>query len=325
MSKKNWLLSIVLLGIGLSWGMQLWSVSVPISNGFRFLSKSTVSTPVSTPSVVSPSVSVLPTPEIQHQTYSLPQSVVHTLLIPSQQPFQVVPAIADELNTLEQFAQTHGAIAVINGGFFDPANQLSTSYVVLNGQVVADPRRNERLVNNPNLSPYLEQIFNRSEFRRYQCGQIHHYAIARHADPTPADCTLVDALGAGPRLLPELTAQQEGFWDSANGQVVRDSLGRDRANARTAIGLTATGDVMWVMAAQRSDAPGASGLSLADLAEFMTTIGVTDAVNLDGGSSSSLYYDGTTIYGKVDDTGAIVRRPVKSVMMAMQNLSYQTD
>jgi hypothetical protein len=309
--KKIWLLGIALLGVGLTLGIQFWSGSAPIPNVSRFLSKSTVSTP----SVVSPSPSPLPTPQIQYQTYSLEQSVVHAVLIPSQHLFQVVPAIANTLSTLEQFAQTHRAIAVMNGGFFDPVNQLSTSYVVLQRQVVADPRHNERLVNNPNLSPYLEQIFNRSEFRRYQCGQTSQYAIARHADPAPSGCELVDALGGGPRLLPELTAQQEAFWDTANGQVIRDPLGLDRRNARTAIGLTAAGDIVWVMVAQRPNAPGSSGMSLPELADFMTTLGVTDALNLDGGSSSSLYYGGTTIYGKVDDTGAIVRRPVKSVLI----------
>jgi Phosphodiester glycosidase len=312
--KKIWLLGIALLGVGLSLGMQMWSISVPIPTVSQLLSNP--NRPV--PTVASPTPSTLPTPEIQYQTHSLPHSVVHTLLIPAQHPFQVIPAIADGLDTLEQFAQNHGAIAVINGGFFDPANQLSTSYVIVQGQLVADPRDNERLVTNPNLSPYLEQIFNRSEFRRYQCGQSSQYAIARHADLPPPGCELVDALGGGPRLLPALTAQQEAFWDTANGQVTRDPLGRDRPNARTAVGLTVSGDVVLVMVAQQPEAPATSGMSLVELANFMTTLGVTDALNLDGGSSSSFYYKGTTIYGKVDDTGASVRRSVKSVLMIVR-------
>jgi Phosphodiester glycosidase len=312
--KKIWLLGIALLAVGLSLGMQMWSISVPIPTVSQLLPNA--NSPV--PTVASPTPSTLPTPEIQYQTYSLPHSVVHTLLIPAQHPFQVIPAIAEGLDALEQFAQSHGAIAVINGGFFDPANELSTSYVMVQGQLVADPRDNARLMDNPNLSPYLEKILNRSEFRRYHCGQRHLYAIARHADPVPAGCTAVDALGGGPRLLPELTAQQEGFWDIANGQVTRDPLGRDRPNARTAVGLTASGDVVWVMVAQQPEAPATSGMSLVELANFMATLGVTDAVNLDGGSSSALYYDGTTMYGKVDDTGASVRRRVKSVLMIVR-------
>jgi exopolysaccharide biosynthesis protein len=42
---------------------------------------------------------------------------------------------------------------------------------------------------------------------------------------------------------------------------------------------------------------------LTALADFMKTLGVEKAMNLDGGSSSSFYYDGKTFYGKVDDAG----------------------
>uniref|UniRef100_A0ACD5GYR9 Uncharacterized protein n=1 Tax=Desertifilum tharense IPPAS B-1220 TaxID=1781255 RepID=A0ACD5GYR9_9CYAN len=44
-----------------------------------------------------------------------------------------------------------------------------------------------------------------------------------------------------------MTLQEEGFLETENGQIVRDPLGIDRANARTAIGLTPNGDILWVM------------------------------------------------------------------------------
>ena len=69
------------------------------------------------------------------------------------------------------------------------------------------------------------------------------------------------------------------------------------------------------MAAQRPDAPSQSGVSLSELAEFMGTLGVDEALNLDGGSSSSLYYQGRTYYGRVDTEGSPIERPVKSVLL----------
>jgi exopolysaccharide biosynthesis protein len=38
-------------------------------------------------------------------------------------------------------------------------------------------------------------------------------------------------------------------------------------------------------------------------------------MNLDGGSSSSFYYEGKTFYGKVDNEGNPLRRPVLSVLL----------
>ncbi|WP_421657247.1 phosphodiester glycosidase family protein [Leptothermofonsia sp. ETS-13] len=213
---------------------------------------------------------------------------------------------------MDVFARQYGAIAAINGGFFDPVNQKSTSYITRQGKLVADPHHNERLIKSPDLAPYLEKILNRSEFRRYRCGSGFRYAIARHRDPSPPDCQLIDALGGGPRLLPENTAEQEGFIASANGTLIRDAIGSHQLNARSAIGITDRGDILLVMAAQK---PGGTGVSLPDLAAFMKTLGVTQAMNLDGGTSSALYFQNKTLYGKLSEPGNPTRRPVKSVLL----------
>jgi hypothetical protein len=270
---------------------------------------------------VTPSA-VLPPPEkdIRYDSHTLGHSVVHTLLIPVGSRFSVTPALSQQLSTLDSFAQKQQAVAAINGGFFDPANQKSTSIVVQQGQLVADPSKNDRLMNNPKLMPYLAKILNRTEFRRYFCGQTVRYDITLHEEPTPTDCRLVDALGGGPRLLPELTSLQEGFLDFSNGEVIRDPLNISQPNARSAVGITRDGSVLLVMVAQKSEAPTSSGMSLQALAAFMKAKGVEKAMNLDGGSSSCLYYRGNTLYGKVGEKGNLVKRPVKSVLLIQENL-----
>jgi hypothetical protein len=181
----------------------------------------------------------------------------------------------------------------------------------LNGKQVADPTQNERLMNNPDLTPYLDKILNRSEFRQYQCGDRRQYDIALHRAAIPTGCELVNALGGGPRLLPAITTQEEGFVAYA---IIRDALGSRQPNARTAIGITRDRSILWVMVAQKPNAA-ASGMTLQALADFMKTLNVEQAMNLDGGSSSSLYYDGKSVYGKVDEAGKPVIRPVKSVFL----------
>lgn len=261
------------------------------------------------------STSASPQPTLQYQIHTLPNSIVHTLVIPAQSAFTLTAAIGPQTATVPEFARQTGAIAVLNAGFFDPVNQQSTSYVVLQARMVADPKQNDRLMQNPNLAPYLDKILDRTEFRKYQCEATLRYDIALHSQPVPDGCHLVDAVGAGPRLLPQNTAIAEGFVDEANG---RDALGSTQPNARTAIGLTATGDVVWVMAAQKPDAAGASGLTFQELASFMQSLGIEQAMNLDGGSSSSLYYQGKAVYGKLDEAGNPVKRPVKSVLLISQ-------
>ncbi|MDF5706778.1 MAG: phosphodiester glycosidase family protein [Nostoc sp. S4] len=267
-----------------------------------------------TPSI--PSVVSSPPKTIRYFERTLPQSIAYILLIPANSRFLVTPALSQKVATVEEFAQKYRAVAILNAGFFDPANQKSTSYVVLQGKLVADPEQNERLVNNPNLKPYLSQIFNRTEFRRYSCGQTISYSIALHSQSPPAGCQLVDAIGAGPRLLPKLTSVQEGFIDNANK---RDALGSNQLNARTAVGITRDGSVILVMVSQKPSVPANSGISLPALADLMKTLGADKAMNLDGGSSSSLYYNGKSFYGKVDLEGNPIKRPVKSVLLVRES------
>lgn len=303
---KTWQLGVLLIVLaGTLGGLLFWTAR-----------DSSPSVPAWT---VSPA-SVQPVQErnLQYEVHTFPKSTVYTLRIPAHSRFRVVPALAETVDTLENFAHRYGAIAVINGGFFDPTNQKSTSYVTLQGKQVADPRDNERLVNNPDLAPYLSQIFDRSEWRRYQCERF-RYAIARHSDPTPGNCQLQEALGAGPQLLPKTTAVQEGFLAQANGEVIRDALGSRQANARSAVGITPDGDVVWVMVAQKTNEPASSGMSLSELADFMKTLGMEQAMNLDGGSSSSLYYQGKTAYGKVNEAGDRVQRSIKSVLLVVKD------
>ncbi len=261
----------------------------------------------------------VPQPQItlEFKTATLPHSTVYTLTIPPESNYVVKSAIAEIVDSLETFAQQHQAIAVINGGFFDPVNQKSTSHVSVERQQAADPNTNERLTQNPDLSPYLDQIRDRSEWRRYLCGTKQVYEIVAHPTPIPTNCELIDVLGAGPQLLPTFTAEAEAFLKIENGMVTRDPIGLNQRNARSAVGLKSDGSLVLVMAAQQSDQPNDSGMSIAELIAYLQTLNVTQALNLDGGSSSALYYQGKTQYGRVDETGQPVERPVKSVLIVV--------
>ena len=256
---------------------------------------------------------------LKYDSYTTEKSIVHTLLVPTLSRFSVKITLSKNLSALESFANKDQGIAVINGGFFDPQNGKSTSYIVVQGQMVADPSQNERLMNNPALKPYLQKILNRTEFRRYLCGEKVSYDIVLHKEQIPSGCKLEDALGGGPSLLPKLTLVEEGFFDFCNGEVIRDPLGSNQPNARSAVGITGDGSILLVMVAQKSDSPTNSGMSVQELAEFMKNLGVEKAMNLDGGSSASFYYKGESFYGKMNDQGSLVKRPVLSVLLIQEN------
>ena len=257
---------------------------------------------------------------ISYDVLELSHSLVHVIRIPATAPVTIQPLVALEgLQKVEALAQQQGAIAAINGGFFDPNNQQTTSHVTIAGEAVLNPEQNLSLMENSSISSYLPAILNRSEFRRYQCataaGLETRYSIAPHAQLAPMNCQLVDALGAGPALVPQFRGNAEAFLDPDTG---RDALGASRPNARSGIGITVDGTVVMVMVAQRPQQHQASsqpsGISLFELAEIMTDLGIEQGINLDGGSSSSLYYDGTTHYGRIDAEGNKIQRSVKSIL-----------
>ncbi|MEA5447684.1 phosphodiester glycosidase family protein [Leptolyngbya sp. CCNP1308] len=250
-----------------------------------------------------------------YETVRLPSAIAHVMTIPDPVRYPVQVAVVNDLARVDQIVsqvcEGEGcAAAAINAGFFDPNNGLTTSYVMQDGALVADPNQNDRLIGNPDLTSYMDRILNRSEFRRYDCGGTPSYDITFHQEPVPAGCALVDAVGAGPQLLPQDTSVEEGFIDRT---VARDALGSQSPNARSAVGLKADGSVVLVMVAE---VPGVSpsGMTMAEVAGLMGDRGVTQALNLDGGSSSTLMYDGTTHYGRLNSAGDLVQRPVKSIL-----------
>lgn len=258
-------------------------------------------------------------PQIDYEIIEGSQSTIHAIVIPHNSNYSVIPAVSSELKPIEHFASEHQAVAAINGGYFDPKNEKTTSYITQQGKLVADPRTNERLIDNPDLKPYLGKILNRTEFRRYLCGETTRYDITFHDAPIPSECQLLDALGGGPSLLPKDTSVEEGFVAYNNGEIIRDAIGSQGLNARSAVGITSNGDIVLAMVAQKPESPSNSGISLPELAKFLSTLNVEKAMNLDGGSSSSLYYQEQTVYGKVDAEGNQIQRPIKSVLLVSEN------
>jgi exopolysaccharide biosynthesis protein len=93
-------------------------------------------------------------------------------------------------------------------------------------------------------------------------------------------------LGGGPVLVQNsrvvLDAKAEGFSDA----YVRQTA------IRSAIGRTAAGNLLIVAVHNRA---GGAGPNFAELAQILQQMGAVEALNLDGGSSTSLYLGGSLL------------------------------
>jgi hypothetical protein len=96
-----------------------------------------------------------------------------------------------------------------------------------------------------------------------------------------------NVVGGGPNLISNgetrITAEEEGFGASF----------ASTRHPRTAVGRTKDGDIWWVVVDGRSKH--SVGASLPELADIMRSLGCIDAINLDGGGSSSLVLGGAPV------------------------------
>lgn len=98
---------------------------------------------------------------------------------------------------------------------------------------------------------------------------------------------VVDAIAAGPRLIADgtvdITADEEVFFGSSIPDV----------HPRTAAGVTEDGDVLLLVVDGRQ--PASRGVDLNELASILLRLGAVEALNLDGGGSSTFWAGGEVL------------------------------
>lgn len=181
--------------------------------------------------------------------------------------------------TLESLAESVNAVAAINGGIYNSTNNSGGrpyGIIVSNGQIQH---------NQPSEWPGLVLIGFDND---------HILQIIDVNGMTPAQA---EAMIKEKGIRDAVTFQEES--SDANNHFVqliingtaRSMNGKGSGlNPRTAIGQCADGSVLLVVTDGRGKS-GHLGASAADLIEIMTQFGAVNAANLDGGSSSCMYYE----------------------------------
>ncbi|MHB1050422.1 MAG: phosphodiester glycosidase family protein [Bacteroidota bacterium] len=208
------------------------------------------------------------------------------------------PYYSSSIKSIVPFAQSVGAIAAINGGFF--GGSASYSAVVYPDSVV---QKNIGGVTRPaGAYTMTRSLFSMNIMRKYAVDWIYHFGnatkdIYRFAIPTPNTQTtpapapvssngksfdsILVGIGGAPTLVKNgqvhVTYDEEVMFGSG--------VGLDNGDPRTAVGYTADDHVIMLVA----DGRGTSvGVSLPELAQIMIDLGCVEAMNLDGGGSTQM-------------------------------------
>lgn len=182
-----------------------------------------------------------------------------------------------------EIAENVGAILAVNGDYYGAQED---GYVIRNGVLYR---------NTANSGQVDLVIYNDGGF-----------AIINEKDVT-AEELLADGaqqvLSFGPALI------EDGTVVVSEG----DEVGKAKtSNPRTAVGVVDDLHYLFVVSDGRTDA--SAGLSLLQLAEFMKELGVTTAYNLDGGGSSTMYFNGQVINNPTANGRSIVERSVSDIV-----------
>lgn len=181
-------------------------------------------------------------------------------------------------------AQSVNAVLAVNGDYYGARD---AGYVIRNGQLLRSD----------------SQDANQEDLVIYQDGS---FEIIREGDITAHELLnkgAVQVLSFGPALI-------------ENSQVAVDSadeVGKAMAsNPRTAIGIIDDKHYVLVVSDGRTDE--SKGLSLKELADFMKELKVTTAYNLDGGGSSTMYFNGQIINKPTTNGHNIEEREVSDIV-----------
>ena len=179
-------------------------------------------------------------------------------------------------------AESAGAIFAVNGDYYGAQQK---GYVIRNGVLYRDTSAGrEDLV-----------IYEDGSFGIITEGQISAEQLIKDGAQ--------QVLSFGPALI-------------ENGQIsvgVRSEVGKAMAsNPRTAIGIIDEAHYLFVVADGRTSE--SEGLSLYQLAQVMQQLGAKTAYNLDGGGSSTMYFNGRVINNPTTNGRTISERRVSDIV-----------
>lgn len=186
-------------------------------------------------------------------------------------------------DSTSSIAESKNAIFAINGDYY---GARESGYVIRNGVIYRD-------IGNKDTDVLC--IYSDGHFEITNSGE-------KSAEELLAE-NVWQAFSFGPALV-------------ENGEIAvekNEEVGRAMAsNPRTAIGLIDKNHYIFVVSDGRTDE--SQGLTLQELAQFMQKLGVKTAYNLDGGGSSTMYYNKEVVNNPTTSGRNISERKVSDIV-----------
>jgi len=164
---------------------------------------------------------------------------------------------------LSELARRVHVLGGVNADFFSLANGRPVNLLVVDGRVLTPP----------GVQPVLA----------FDSSGTPHITTFRIAGTTLTPFHPMEAVGGRPAILRDsvILATVDSFGQASF------NVGR---NPRTAAGIARNGRRLLLVVVDGRQAPHSDGMSLRELANLMLVLGARDAINLDGGGSSTLVY-----------------------------------
>ncbi|MBO4757316.1 MAG: phosphodiester glycosidase family protein [Bacteroidales bacterium] len=192
------------------------------------------------------------------------QSVSIVRFNPRKMKADIVTASGMEADSTGALCARYGAVAGINGSYFDTRALTPATFVKDEGVVVGE------------TSP--SELYRTNGIVTLSGKRIGVDAI----DTILTFDTVEEALASGPVLI------DEGNAFSYIERIQQPDTFFERRHPRSVIGQDADGNVWLIVVDGR--APGeADGMTISELTSLCLQLGLTDALNLDGGGSSTLW------------------------------------
>lgn len=256
--------------------------------------------------------------------------------IPKNHPTHtLVPVMAKGAQSVPAVATDKGAVFALNGGYFGGTSSFST--VINDRKVLA---KNVTALNRSVSLPVIRSAASWDTTGTASIDYVYHFgdnvedyyrfdaplgyaenasspiAVSKDYANARAFASVKYAIGGGPVLVKNgikaITYNEEVFWGSG--------VGLSNKDPRSALGIKEDGTIILFVVDGRQSS--SFGLSLIEMADELIALGCKEVINLDGGGSSQMAFNGRIVNRPEGSTSSF--RSVVSVLALVPNDSLQT-
>ena len=209
------------------------------------------------------------------QLYQVPQSISLIEIDPGA-GLKVGVTVSDKMRETSKMASEQGAIAAINGSYFDMKRGNSVCFLKVDRQVV----------DTTTLGEFARRVTGAVSIRKGKMKIISwNRQIEKHYTGKKGI-----VLASGPLMLKD---GRYCDWSLCEKDFIRTK------HPRSAVALTKDGKILFITVDGRFPKH-AGGVSIPELAHLIRILGGKDAINLDGGGSTTLWLSGAPDNGIVN-------------------------